>query len=65
MCTKPTTIYSQTNLHQMLHILSKLKSKKNLALRKHLAFLTHLLEYLCSGKFSPLPFILRFEVTDI
>lgn len=40
-------------------------SKINLALRKHLAFVTYLLEYLFSGRFSPPSFILRFEVTDI
>lgn len=39
--------------------------KINLALRKHLAFVTYLWEYLFSVRFSPLSFILRFEVTDI
>jgi len=65
MCTEAGITHSRIDLHQMLPVPGKMKSKNNLALRKILAFVTHLSECLFSGRLSSLSFILIFEVTDI
>lgn len=38
MCTDPSIIQSQTYLHQMLHVLGKLKSRNKTCLAKNLSF---------------------------